>query len=384
MILPSHALALDLRLFEAVLESRGGGSAVTELVGEPYTEFLGIRDCTLDCPREEILVSPSPSFIFVMDEELLGVYPTPTGVYIRKPLERGEEVMVLQPGFKGNAVYYYDSKRKCLVVLCNRNRGLIHYKLQPDRPPHPIMEVLGLPRASDYRRSALQMVCSGPFIFTLFGFRHVFCIDRSHPRRSVQAHLIWSNGRARFRAEQLLVSPTYPKGLRVLLRNRTGVTVVRLRMKSRRAPLYFKERPHQAHDLYHDDPFGARLCMVYPIDDNIYALATYHNVDGRPRECWLELRDRMFRFIGDPVILSPEYVDARDMQIVSGPNGVIYILRDDSSFSPSFMPEDEWSSDSEGSYVSDHDTVDMVETVRDYVGREQSKRISVYYPYMVS
>ncbi|KAF4706037.1 hypothetical protein FOZ63_032430 [Perkinsus olseni] len=372
---PSHVTALELRLFETLLEGRGRVVAPPELVGE-VALFLGTRPCTLDCPREEVLVNPPPSYIFVMNEDLCGVYPTPTGVYIRKPLEGGEEVMVLQPGFQGTkAVYYYHNNKSQLFVLCERNRRLIVYSLSTGgRKQGHVVRVLGLPRAV---RSITDMVSHGPFLFVLLSRGHLFCIDQSHLTTTVQAKLVWSNSFSG-RSEGLLVDPREPEWVNVLVRGDHEIFKVRLRMESRRAPLYFQPLMVDMEPITDDEPGGPRLVAVRPVDHRLFALVLRRLEDSEPRDCWVEICDRDFETVMDECKVSQEYTEGRYMQIVSSGHGdVVYILRDDTSFSPPYSRE--WSSDSDDSSERSSEFDDEGAIRRLYFGCP--RRISAYYVY---
>ncbi|KAF4723880.1 hypothetical protein FOZ63_031130 [Perkinsus olseni] len=375
MRLPAEIMALELRVLETMLEESGRSGTLPE-VGKAYMDFLGTRPCTLDCPREEILVNPPPSYIFVMNEDLCGVYPTPTGVYIRKPLERGEEVMVLQPGFQGTkAVYYYHNNKSQLFVLCERNRRLIVYSLSSaSHKQGHVVRVLGLPRAV---RSITDMVSHGPFLFVLLSRGHLFCIDHSHLTTTVQAKLIWSNS-FYGRSEGLLVDPREPDWVDVLLRADQAVFTERLKLKTRRAPLYFEPLQMGIADITDGDPGGPRLVAVRPVNHRLFALVLRRLDNSGPRDCWVEICDRDFETAADACKVSREYTEGRYMQIVSsGHRDVVYILRDDTSFSPPYSRE--WSSDSDDSSERSSEDDDEEAVRRLYFGCP--RRISAYYVY---
>lgn len=187
-----HILALESRFFEALLEKRDdcedcGEGVVPGALMFVYMRLLPDRKLTLDCPREEVLVDPPPSYIFVMNEDLYGVYPTPNGVYIRKPLERGEEVMVLHPGYQGTntAVHHYHESQ--LFVLCEDNSRMIQYDLtQQTSSTH---SVLGLPVDNDNA----ELAWDNPLVFFMSGAGRLFCLDmQSAKDDTLQAKPIWS------------------------------------------------------------------------------------------------------------------------------------------------------------------------------------------------
>ncbi|KAF4743865.1 hypothetical protein FOZ63_010747, partial [Perkinsus olseni] len=248
MRLPPHAMALDLHLFESMVQKSAGMVSLPELLCE-FAPYIGKRELTLDCPREEVLVSPPPSYIFVMNEDLCGVYPTPTGVYIRKPLERGEEVMVLQPGFQGTkAVYYYNNNKSRLFVLCEDNRKLIMYDLKSSpKPTSIVVEVLGLPgsKSSYMDESGVELACTDDFVFVLSGAQHLFCIDRLEVLHGAQAKLIWSARLTTVESSHLLVDPREPRAAQLILscssESQHPWVLLTLQLKTRREPLYFSK-----------------------------------------------------------------------------------------------------------------------------------------------
>ncbi|KAF4723881.1 hypothetical protein FOZ63_031131, partial [Perkinsus olseni] len=57
-------LALESRLFETLLKRRSGQAECSGGLLFVFSSLLPQRRYTLDCPREEILVNPPPSYIF--------------------------------------------------------------------------------------------------------------------------------------------------------------------------------------------------------------------------------------------------------------------------------------------------------------------------------
>ncbi|KAF4674187.1 hypothetical protein FOL47_009593 [Perkinsus chesapeaki] len=329
-------MALEHRVFEVLLEKSGRLGALPE-VGEPYTEFLGTRDCTLDCPREEILVSPSPSFIFVMNEELLGVYPTPTGVYIRKPLERGEEVMVLQPAFKDMSVHYYNVEKRQLYILCEGNRKLIQYNLADGLAGNGVSsEVLGLPRGSTSSKSPLDMKLTDEFVFILFSSGHLFCIDRSDIRETAQAKLVYNseNGTRRM----LLSVPNDPEAIKVVMLGYNRNSVHTLKLKRRKCPLYFDYAVDDFNLVLVNNGRAADIILVIDVDGLFYGV-----VSRRPGEinCCLTLYSRSLRPMGKALSLTTsDYIKVQGMQIVLGPGDLIYLRREDNTLAECYIPDD--------------------------------------------
>ncbi|KAF4694862.1 hypothetical protein FOZ60_006715 [Perkinsus olseni] len=210
-------MALEVRLFEDLVKARGRCGDLKEVLGEFCARLTRTR-WELEAPDGELVLNPPPSYIFVMNEDLCGVYPTPTGVYIRKPLERGEEVMVLQPGFQGTkAVYYYNNNKSQLFVLCEDNRKVIIYDLSasPERPG-VTSEVLGLPGLATCYSRKMDMVSNDDYIFILIATGHLFYIIRRDIRDTVQAYLGWATDGTTGRCRHLLLDPRRPWAVRVI------------------------------------------------------------------------------------------------------------------------------------------------------------------------
>ncbi|KAF4723441.1 hypothetical protein FOZ62_025775, partial [Perkinsus olseni] len=324
MKLPPHAMALDLHLFESMVQRSAGMGSLPELISE-FAPYIGKRDLTLDCPREEILVNPPPSYIFVMNEDLCGVYPAPTGVYIRKPLERGEEVMVLQPGFQGTkALYYYHNNKSQLFVLCEDNRKLIIHELRASSEPiSSSVEVLGLPDLSDSYDDDedTQMVCTDDFVFVLFGTEHLFCIDRLRVENWAQAKLIRFSRCGYLDLAQLLVDPQKPQSVQLLTSScGSSWSLLTLNLESRQKPLYFKETitavlPQTAGD---DE---SHIHNVLPVDHHAFAVIHSDLVQG---SVLLTLCDRQLHALGPASVLfdTPENCYK---QFTYGKDGIIYM-----------------------------------------------------------
>ncbi|KAF4674184.1 hypothetical protein FOL47_009590 [Perkinsus chesapeaki] len=328
-------MVLDLRLFEVVLEKAAGDGPLPDMTNE-FAPHLAKRELALVCPREEILVSPSPSFIFVMNEELLGVYPTPTGVYIRKPLERGEEVMVLQPGFKGKAVYYYDRAKCLLFALSDVNRKLIYYDLNTGTESTGVtLEVSGLPGSRDHvRETKTSLACTDNFVFVLFDPGHLFCIDRLVNSEWGQAKLIQPAEPAG-RLSCLMVNDEDPLSAQVVSHCKDELSLYTYKLRSRHEPLSFRavETSFASTELN-------SVSEVHFLDESTRVAVTKYQNRG-PRG--LTLCDDMLRSVGNTWYLrrSDSHISGgRGRQFACGHKDVVYCIEDDPYFGNSYDYDD--------------------------------------------
>ncbi|KAF4666702.1 hypothetical protein FOZ61_009386 [Perkinsus olseni] len=345
MKLPPHAMALDLHLFESVVQKSAGMGSLPELMCE-FAPYIGKRELTLDCPQEEVLVNPPPSYIFVLNEDLCGVYPTLTGVYIRKPLERGEEVMVLQPGFQGTkAVYYYHNNKSQLFVLCEDNRKLIIYDLTTSsEPTSTSVKVSGLPESKahyDRGNGSTEMACTNDFVFILFGTKYLFCIDRSNAGDWAQAKLIWRLGSRDVDNSHLFVDARQPLAVRVVLTSasrHSRSSLLTLVLESRHEPLCFKEITDEL-ALPITPGGGDIVCDVLPVGASMLAMARR---SSNHRENHVTLCGRSLHPLGPPAPQydSDVYRESRGKQLVCGESDVIYSMEEGRQFKCSFEDYD--------------------------------------------
>ncbi|KAF4710370.1 hypothetical protein FOZ62_005815 [Perkinsus olseni] len=368
MRLPAEIMALELRVLETMLEKSGRSGTLPE-VGKAYMDFLGTRPCTLDCPREEILVNPPPSYIFVMNEDLCGVYPTPTGVYIRKPLERGVEVMVLQPGFQGTkAVYYYNNNQSRLFVLCEDNRKLIQYNLSDSPVGQGVTtEVLGLPKATALNKTASQLLYTDDFVFIIFPTGHLFCIDRLDIRDAAQAKLISADRLDAGSTRSLLSVPGDPKAVKLAVLGYRRFKMITLKLKQRRSPLYFEQDTEELDVASKLGETNSEMMLVQDIDGQCLAvMARSGGVSG----CRIFLCSRSLRPLGKALVFSNEYQPVRNLQVVFGADDLVYILREDNTLVERFLEED-----------YDPESVHESELRGEYTDYSRACRLATYYIY---
>ncbi|KAF4674185.1 hypothetical protein FOL47_009591 [Perkinsus chesapeaki] len=273
MRLPPHVMALELRLFNKMLEKAAGNGPLPDMLHE-FAPHLGKRELTLDCPREEILASAAPSFVFVMNEELLGVYPTGNGLHIKKPLKGDEQVMVLKPGFKGEVVYYYDSKNHHLFILHDDMRKLNQYDLSVGPKSKSTIKVHGLIEHHASRPEPTSMLLTKVFVFILLGNNRLFCIDREAIGESAQAKLIWSSESTPLTGCSLVADSKDPLSVMVVGSARANTwRLLKISMRHRMEPLCFREVSNE--QLAPPGYSGSEhVCDVYPIGDDMLALRT--------------------------------------------------------------------------------------------------------------
>ncbi|EEQ99815.1 hypothetical protein Pmar_PMAR020273 [Perkinsus marinus ATCC 50983] len=320
-------------------KSAGGSSSLPEMISE-FALYIGKRELSLDCPREQVLVSPSPSYIFVMGDSLCGVYPGPTGVHIREPLNRGEEVMVLYPGFEAStrAVYYHHGSQ--LFVLCEDNRKLIRYDLRSTPGPSSTsVKLLGLPesRLINSNDKGAEMVCTDDFVFFLFGSKYLFCIDRQNVSDGAQAKLIWTARAGEARKCHMLVDPEQPLRVRLVIPVFRSLpsNLVTLELQNRREPLFFKKVMEKHLSIQTASASAVGVYDVLPV--GCYNLAVsktpsngYHRV--------VTLCDRSFRALGPDATLfryDTSY-EPRRQQLVCGERDVIYSMEEGGQFRCSY------------------------------------------------
>ncbi|KAF4694861.1 Sorl1p [Perkinsus olseni] len=370
---PAHVMALEVKYFEGLMNERGRRGDLPEIFGH-FCAGLTKTQWALAGPEGELLLNPPPSYIFVMNEDLCGVYPTPTGVYIRKPLERGEEVMVLQPGFQGTkAVYYYHNNKSQLFVLCEDNRKLIIYDLRasPERPG-VTSEVLGLPGLATCYSRKMDMVSNDDYIFILIATGHLFYINRRDIRDSVQAYRGWLAHDSQDGCGHLLLDPRRPWALRVFTVAFDVICVVDLALS---------QHPHRSgHPKFRETktrqvPFATSsskrdVVTVVPIEPGLCSIVL-RRADCRSKRAGahLQLANEVFRLRGMLIPLTGNYREAYHMQILSGPADAVYVMRRDTSFSvQTFFNHDE--DDEEKSVVS--------ESVMSDISPDEPKRLTIY------
>ncbi|KAF4710373.1 hypothetical protein FOZ62_005818 [Perkinsus olseni] len=345
---PAHVMALEVKMFEGLMSERGRNGNLPEILGDFCAGLKRKRKCDLVVAENELVLNPPPSYIFVMNEDLCGVYPTPTGVYIRKPLERGEEVMVLQPGFQGTkAVYYYHNNKSQLFVLCEDNRKLIIYDLSasPERPG-VTSEVLGLPGLATCYSRKMDMVSNDDYIFILIATGHLFYINRRDIRDTVQAYLGWSTDGSTGRCDHLLLDPERASSIKVIMIERFSFNIAEIALAS------YRGRPGRAHFMelrttQKRPSFGlsTKLVTIVPVEGGMFGLVTRESHTGASKKkAKLHLLDRHFRpLCDDHVTIADDYKEAYHLQILSGPGDALYVLRRDMSFAvqPHFnVPDD--------------------------------------------
>ncbi|KAF4710371.1 hypothetical protein FOZ62_005816 [Perkinsus olseni] len=330
-------LALESRLFETLLKRRSGQAECSGGLLFVFSSLVPQRRYTLDCPREEILVNPPPSYIFVMNEDLCGVYPTPTGVYIRKPLERGEEVMVLQPGFQGTkAVYYYNNDKSQLFVLCEDNRKLIIHDLITEKSV--AYSILGLPGNGSRSSKNADLVCNPLFAFFLAGTGHLFCIDlRTVDDDALQAKLIWTSPHSASPESSygtVRCMTGAPEAVMVTMAHVGDITTYFLGIEHpEKPPLYFTELCKTVNSL------GLHLpsdhAVIIPFDDHLngFVMRTY--------EHGCSYRLSLLSDLGRSIDIGYRLPTRQSLQIVIGAKDVIYLMRQDTSMVPAaYEPSD--------------------------------------------
>ncbi|KAF4702228.1 hypothetical protein FOZ63_032142 [Perkinsus olseni] len=320
-------MALEVKLFEDLVKARDRGGDLKDVLGE-FCARLTMTRWKLEAPDGELLLNPPPSYISVMNEGLCGVYPTPTGVYIRKPLERGEEVMVLQPGFQGTkAVYYYHNSKSQLFVLCEDNRKLIIYDLSasPERPG-VTSEILGLPGLATCYSRKMDMVSNDDYIFILIATGHLFYINHRDIRDTVQAYLGWATDGTTGRCRHLLLDPRRPWAVRVITVANYEFFVIDLVLQQSlkiRNPIGGYDEP---------------LVTVIPIEPGLCGVVTRQNHGVSKKRAAIHLVNGSFRQLGRRVKLTDNYKEAYHMQILNGPADAAYVLRRDTTFAVDTYP----------------------------------------------
>lgn len=376
---PAHAMALEISLFEEMLSRRGMNSETSDMLGD-FCANLKRTLWLLSAPEGELVLCPPPAYIFVMNEELCGVYPTPTGVYIRKPLECGEEVMVLQPGYHGTttAAYYYHNSQ--LFVLCEDNRKLIIYDLAGSAGrPGVSSEVLGLPRLAACYTRKIDMVCNDNYIFILVATGHLFYITRMGIRDTVQAYLGWTTDGTTGRCRQLMLNSRSTCDVTVISVAFRSFTVIDLTLVQDRRwlgnPVLTESRMREEQRY---GGFDDSLVTVIPIEPGLWGVIARSRWSVSKRRATIQLVDQCFRQLGTTKTLTEEYSEAYHMQIVNGPGNTAYVLRRDKSFAKDTFPylrdddgEPRLTSDGKHPYASDSIISD--------VGPDDPKRLTIYH-----
>ncbi|KAF4675408.1 hypothetical protein FOL46_001702 [Perkinsus olseni] len=375
---PAHVMALEVEYFQGLMNERGRRGDLPEIFGH-FCAGLAKRQRALAGPEGELLLNPPPSYIFVMNEDLCGVYPTPTGVYIRKPLERGEEVMVLQPGFQGTkAVYYYNNNKSQLFVLCEDNRKLIIYDLSASpEQPGVTSEVFGLPGLATCYSRKMDMVSNDDYIFILIATGHLFYINRRDIRDTVQAYRGWIADKSQDGCGHLLLDPQRPWALRVFTVAFDAICVDELDLSPH---TYRSGHPKFRESKTREVPFGTssrarEVVTVVPIDPGLCSIVLRKG-NGRSKQvgAHLELADKHFSERSIPIPLTGNYKEAYHMQILSGPADAVYVMRRDTSFA--LQPSVNHDEDEEKSVVS--------ESVISDISPDEPMRLTVYRYYTYS
>ncbi|KAF4674186.1 hypothetical protein FOL47_009592 [Perkinsus chesapeaki] len=324
MRLPPHVMALELRLFHKMLEKAAGNGPPPDMLHE-FAPHLGKRELTLDCPREEILVSPSPSFVFVMNEELLGVYPTGNGLHIKKPFKGVEQVMVLKPGFKGEAVYYYDSKNNHLFILHDDMRKLHQYDLSAEPEAISSIDVHGLHKDCDGLTGRKpQMICTDEFFFILDTSDRLFCVDRADVGSYAQARSIWCAEGDGLSECCLSLHGSDALGVTLLgFASDYRWTRIRFELKYRKDPLYFRAVSDEMAPAT-DVDVAHRVLHIFPLSSDLI-VATMLSLGGTRVGLNLHFIDSSLKVLGPASGAFDGYYN-KTKQVVCGGNDIIYSL----------------------------------------------------------
>lgn len=285
-----------------------------------------------------------------MNRELYGVYPTPTAVYIRKPLERGEDMMVLHPGYQNTTTVVHCYRKSQLLVLCEENRKLIQYDLSDESgDQRTTTEVLGLPKTTSHNQGASQLLPTDDFVFLIFPSGHLFCIDRLDMRYAAQAKLIRTDCANVGGARSLLTVQGNSKAVQLVVSGYRRCQLVTLTLKQRKCPLYFDQATRSFDPTVKFGKDIDEIMSIQDVGDNHLSVMTrsVRGIGAGPR---LYLCNRSLRPLGGPLGLPDSYQQMRDVQVVVGEHDVVYLFREESTLAESYV---EAESDSESAHRSD-------------------------------
>ncbi|KAF4674190.1 hypothetical protein FOL47_009596 [Perkinsus chesapeaki] len=332
---PAHVLALELGIFEEVLDKRGQSSNLSGIF-EGFFSYMSRRKLVFKKLACEIVLSPPPSVAYVMNDVLYGAYPAATGVAVKTLMAREPEGVVLQPGFEGKGIYYYHTIEYRLFVLCEDNRKLIIYDIQATDRPGQVSEVSGMPTVSQCYSKKFDMAATDQHILILISTGHLFVIQRNSVRGgSCHALLVWSAGGVIGRCDHLLVSPVYPHKVKVLTIDRDTIHIVDVLLDDqsdsmRREPRYGSYPESKVHwgDLL--EP----LVSVIPISHHIYGVVTRRRTYMCSKVvCDLSLTNSSLRRSDYySLAVAQDSKEVHHMQILEGFGDHLFVIRRDTSF----------------------------------------------------
>ncbi|KAF4674189.1 hypothetical protein FOL47_009595 [Perkinsus chesapeaki] len=366
---PGHVLALEVSVFMELMQRRGRDGVLSGVFKE-FCNVLRRRELALSYVSATLLLTPPPVFIFIMNDELYGVYPTPTGLNIRKPLVQGDEGVVLQPGFEGKGIYYYHTIEYRLFVLCEDNRELIIYDIQATDRPGQVSEVSGMPDPWLCRSRKLDMAANTDFIYILTPLGDLFYIDRQTVHDTVEAYRGWRGCYNPDRCERLVLNPSDPRRVRVLVLGYFGINIVDLRLVDKGGKRCFEELSEVP---WPGAGQSYKLMTVVPLEYGILGMVyrTASRYSNR-RSCELQLVDSSSRRIGFATKVAEDHREVSDMEVICGFGDVVYVLRRDTSFRVQrrFIE------------AGDDESVSSIDTsVSEMLPLEDPMRLTVYHTY---